>query len=304
VIFLPFHFLRSPQARQLLIRAFRHATGLTVLCTMLCPAIGLAAEKVAVTIWVKDGLAMSNQPATIEAELLSQGLLSQQAMGGEPLELVVRGEVVARGMTGGDGRARLSYIPKGLGVVPIQVRVGDSRRVAPAEGGANLVVWERRNPIVAVELASLIELPSGQVSLPGAGFAMGLDPEPLPDAAEELGKLTQFYYRVVYVVAWPIGADGFQVGAQARAWLQTHKFPTGYVLVLPPGEQAWGDKLDELHAAGWTTIKVGIGRSKTFAETFLQRRLEAVMVPEPKKGEAPRKAKVAKTWKDIRKTLQ
>ena len=79
------------------------------------------AEKAAVTVWVKDGLAMSNQPVTIEAELLSQGLLSQQGMGGEPLELVVRGEVMARAMTGGDGRARLSYIPKGLGVVPVQV---------------------------------------------------------------------------------------------------------------------------------------------------------------------------------------
>ena len=32
-------------------------------------------------------------------------------------------------------------------------------------------------------------------------------------------------------------------------------------------------------------------------------RLGAVMVPEPAKGEAPRKAKVAKEWKDVRKRL-
>lgn len=296
--------LRSLPSRRFLIRSLLPAGRLAVLCALLTSASAVAAEKAAVTVWVKDGLAMSNQPVTIEAELLSHSLLSQQGMGGEPLELVVRGEVVARAMTGGDGRARLSYTPKGLGVVPVQVRVGESPRVAPAEGTANLVVWERRNPIVAVEVASLIETPSQQLPLPGAGLAMGLDPTPLPDAAEELGKLTQFYYRVVYVVASPAGADGFHVGAQARDWLQTHTFPTGYVLVLPPGEQAWGEKLDELHAAGWTTIKIGIGRSKAFAETFLQRRLEAVMVPEPKKGETPRKAKIAKTWKDIRKTLQ
>jgi hypothetical protein len=125
----------------------------------------------------------------------------------------------------------------------------------------------------------------------------------MPDAAEELGKLTQFYYRVVYIVASPAGGDGFHTSAQARQWLKVHKFPTGYVLVLPPGENALGMKIDELHAAGWKTIKIGIGRTRAFAEAFLQRRLEAVIVPEPAKGEAPRKAKVAKEWKDVRKKL-
>jgi hypothetical protein len=46
-----------------------------------------------------------------------------------------------------------------------------------------------------------------------------------------------------------------------------------------------------------------VGRTKAFAEAFLQRRLDAVMVPEPAKGEVPRKAKVAKEWKDVRKKM-
>ena len=125
----------------------------------------------------------------------------------------------------------------------------------------------------------------------------------MPDAVEELGKLTQFYYRVVYVVTSSARTDSFQASVAARDWLKAQKFPLGYVLVLPPGEQALGEKIDALHAAGRTTIKTGIGRSKAFAEAFLQRRLEAVMVPEPAKGEAPRKAKVAKVWKEIRKKL-
>jgi len=58
-----------------------------------------------------------------------------------------------------------------------------------------------------------------------------------------------------------------------------------------------------MHDAGWKTLKIGVGRTKAFAETFLQRRLDAVMVPEPAKGEAPRKAKVAKGWKDVRKIM-
>jgi hypothetical protein len=64
-----------------------------------------------------------------------------------------------------------------------------------------------------------------------------------------------------------------------------------------------GAKIDEFHAAGWKTIKTGVGRSKAFAEAFLQRRLDAIMVPEPTKGEVPRKARVAKNWKDVRKKL-
>ena len=62
-------------------------------------------------------------------------------------------------------------------------------------------------------------------------------------------------------------------------------------------------KLDELHGGGWKMLKIGVGRTKAFAEAFLKRRLDAVMVPEPAKGEAPRKAKVAKAWKDVRKHL-
>ena len=52
-------------------------------------------------------------------------------------------------------------------------------------------------------------------------------------------------------------------------------------------------KLDELHAAGWKTAKTGIGRTRAFAEAFLQRRLEAIIVPEPEKGDAAKPAEKA-----------
>ncbi len=127
---------------------------------------------------------------------------------------------------------------------------------------------------------------------------------PMPDAAAELGKLTQFYYNVLYVVTndKAVGTND-QVGAQARQWLKDQKFPVGHIIVLPSSPEAFGAKLDEWHAAGWTTLKIGVGRTKAFAEAFLQRRLDAVMVPEPAKGEAPRKAKVAKEWKEVRKKM-
>jgi hypothetical protein len=263
-----------------------------------------AADKTASTLLVKDALTVPGRPATIEARLDAKGLLTAGGLGGEPLELVVDGKVVATGMTGGDGRAFLTYSTKAQGVIAMQVRVGASSRVLPTGGEANLAVWERRTPIVAIELAALTQKPSAQSPFPAIGLKREPERKPMPDAADELAKLTRFYYRVIYLAVLPTSdADAFRAAAEARDWLKANKFPPGYVLALPPGESALGAKIDELHAAGWKNLKTGIGRSKPFAETFLRRRLEAVMVPEPAKGEVPRKAKTAKDWKELRKKL-
>jgi len=228
----------------------------------------------------------------------------EAGLGGEPIQLLVAGNVVATAMTGGDGRAFLSYTPRAKGTVPFTVRVGDTPRVGVAEAGANLAVWERRSPIMAVEMAALMEDTAGEgPTIAGPGKEVE-GRHPMPDAAEELGKLTQFYYNVLYVVAQDkAGGTTDQVNAQARQWLKDHKFPVGHILVLPSGPEAFGAKLDELHASGWKTLKIGIGRTKAFAEVFVQRRLEAVMVAEPAKGDVPRKAKLAKGWRDVRKKM-
>ena len=283
---------------------FRRAGFFTILLFLTVTTILSAEEKIPGTLTVHDSLTAPNQPATIEATLTGKSLRTEIPLGGEPIELLIAGNVVATAMTGGDGRAILSYILKAKGSVPFTVRVGTTSRVAVVEAGANLAVWERRTPIIAVEMASLMEAPTAQgptVSLPGKD-AEGR--QPMPDAANELGKLTQFYYNVLYVVMEDkaVGTND-QVNAQARQWLKDQKFPVGHILVLPSDPAAFGAKLDELHAAGWKTLKIGVGRTKAFAETFLQRRLDAVMVPEPAKGEAPRKAKVAKEWKDVRKKM-
>ncbi|OQW34737.1 MAG: hypothetical protein A4E19_17615 [Nitrospira sp. SG-bin1] len=261
-----------------------------------------AAEKSSATILVKDALTAPGQSATIEAKLVSRRLLLIAALGGEPLELVVNGTVAATTMTGGDGRAFFTYIPKAPGLTSVQVRVGKSPRVLPTEGHANLAVWEKRQPILVVELASLFEEPVPS-RMPPVGMAVESERKPMSEAADELGKLTQFYYRIIYVVSSSAGMEGFQASSEVRDWLKKHKFPTGYVMTLPPDPKALGTKIDEFHAAGWKTVKVGIGRSKAYAEAFLQRRLDAIIVPEPTKGDVPRKAKVAKDWKEVRKKL-
>jgi hypothetical protein len=261
------------------------------------------ADKVSATVLVKDSLALPRQQATIEVKLVARGLLRESPLGGEPVELVVNGATAATGMTGGDGRAVLSLVPTGRSIVPVQVRVGASPRVSAAEGRANLVVLERRTPVLVVELSALMEDPGSNGPLSGIASSLQRELRPMADAADELAKLSQFYYSIIYVAAVPPGADGFSISDDTRTWLATHKFPSGFVLPLPPGEDALGAKIDELHEMGWKSIKTGVGRSKAFAEVFLRRRLEAIMVPEPSKGEAPRKAKVAKDWKEVRKKL-
>lgn len=267
------------------------ALGMTLLWPWF-PGAALAVDKLPAVLLVTDALTAPNQPATIEATLIMGGA-SGRVFSGEPVELVVDGHVVATATTGEQGVARLVYTPKSQGALPVRVRVGDGARVASAEAGATLSVWERRNPILVIEWAALGDTAAGQPAGPAA----------LPDAAEELAKLTQFLYRVVYVLPAVPGGDPFQQQAEARAWLLAHQFPPGYLVTLSSGEQALGQQIDAWLAAGWRTVKLGIGRTKAFAEAFLQRRFDAVLVPEPAPGEAPRKAKVAKTWKEIRKKL-
>lgn len=284
---------------RLMIPQIRRACVILLLFNTASPSPLFAAEKSSATILVKDALTAPGQPARIEAKLVSRRLMLIAELGGEPLKLMAEGKVVATALTGGDGRAFFTYTPKEKGLGPVQVRVGKSPRVDQAEGQANLVVWEKRQPILVIELAALMEEPALS-RVPSIGITPEPERKPMAEAVDELGKLTQFYYRIIYVVA---GRDGFQSSADARDWLKKHKFPTGYVLSLPVEANALGTKIDELHAAGWRTVKVGISRSKAFADAFLQRRLEAIIVPEPSKGEAPKKAKVAKDWKEVRRKL-
>jgi hypothetical protein len=268
----------------------------------------LAAEKIDGQLSVRDVLVLSGQPARIEAVLTRNGLLgTQQGLGGEQLELIVESKSVAKAMTGGDGRAFLDYTPKVRGNHEIVVKLAPNLRVASPDAKAMLGAWERRRPILLVEVAALRQ-PEKTSPLPVPSMPIPLgqreDPAPAADAADELKRLAQFFYNVVYVSWSPKEAAGpFSDKTDVREWLAQHKFPRGLSMTVSPGEQALAAKIDQLRADGWTNVKAGIGKSRAFAEVLVTHRMEVVLVPEPDKGEVPKKAKAVKEWKDIRKKL-
>jgi hypothetical protein len=283
---------------------------LTILsyCLLAVPNLH-AADKVEGLLSARDVLVLPGQPARVEATLTRSGLLGmQQGLGGEQLELLVEGKPVAKAMTGGDGRAFLDYTPKTRGNHEITVRLAANTRVTSPDAKAVLGAWERRRPILLVELAAMLQpgkpsvLPVPSLPIPVGGQE---DPLPLPDAADELNRLAQFFYNVIYV-SWAPGDADDPFGGQrqdVREWLARHKFPRGLAMAVSPGERALGEKIDQLRTDGWTNVKAGIGKSRAFAEVLVAHRMDVVIVPEPDKGELPKKAKTVKKWKDIRKKL-
>ena len=256
------------------------------------------ASKISAVLTVRDALTAPNHPARIVARLVQKGMLTEIGLGGESLQLEIAGKVVGTAMTGGDGRAYFEYSPKMRGNYPFTVTLNPSPRVETSKAPACSVCgnidgrsfllrpsrsWKRASD------------PSG-LSLPIGKRPLG-EWKPQPDAAEELSRLAQFYFNVVYLL------DHRAENAEFRTWLNEHKFPTGVIIQTNQGTDGLGTLLDDLKKDGWTATKNGIGRSRVFAETLLERRMEVVIVPEPSKGDTPRKAKTAKNWKEVRKQL-
>ncbi|WP_447983580.1 hypothetical protein [Nitrospira sp. Nam74] len=270
---------------------------------LLAPIAVLAADKVTAQLSVPDALTLLNRPVKLEARLTQQGLLARAGLGGEQVEYVVGGKKVGTAMTGGDGRAFFEYTPHMRGNLTMTVRVVESARVASTEGTGTLFSWERRRPILLVEVASLMEEPKTPIvpfiplpPLPG-GKTASISPTPAPDAAEELKRLTDFYFNVIYVTSHSSMGESDDM----RRWLHTHRFPPGPIVPIVTGKGALTTMIERLRADGWDNVKAGIGRTSDFAEDFVAQRLDVVIVPEPEREQLPKKAQVAMSWKDVRK---
>ena len=257
---------------------------------------GEAAEKGQGILTVHDALTLPNHLVRIEAQLGGKAPEGSSPWSGVGLHLSIDGKPVATAKTNESGHASFDYLAKMRGTYAVTVSVDDAASVAADNSDATLCVWERRRPIILVELAALIQ-PAAPAS---TGTAVELSLQPVPDAAEELSRLTQYYYNVVYVTGGEQSSAESAAIGNVRRWLESHKFPPGFVA---PSSEGLGATLDTFKQRGWATMKTGIVRTRSSAEMLLQHRFEVVVVPELPKGEMPRKAKAAKEWKDVRKKL-
>ncbi|TAJ06999.1 MAG: hypothetical protein EPO61_13515 [Nitrospirae bacterium] len=292
--------VRSPPfAPGLLLIAF-----LALVCWWLVLGQVDAAEKTQGQLSVRDALTVPGKPARIEVRLFRSGP-GQPGMGGEPLELLVGGAKAGLAMTGGDGRAFFDAACRMRGTYVVTVRVAGSPRVDSPEATGTLACWERRRPILLVDLAALAKESKAPFGMPpGLSLPVGsAEPEPLTEAAEELKRLTDYYYNVVYLswsqpAVWPKESD-------IRTWLQQAKFPPGLLMTARPGQVGLTELLDRLKAEGWANVKVGIGRTREFAETLVAHRIDAVILPAGSRDEeVPKKAHIMKSWIEIRKKLR
>ncbi|WHZ22257.1 MAG: hypothetical protein OJF47_001369 [Nitrospira sp.] len=263
-----------------------------------------AADKVAGSLTVKDALTLPNQAVRIEAQLTGTTHSGGQAVGGVSLQLRIDGKPVATAKTNDGGQAFFDYRPKMRGTHAVSVTVDDPSPVEAGKAEATLFVWERRRPILLVEVAALMQT-DGSTSSPGStastGKGLGPSAQPAAGAAEELSRLTQYYYNLVYLPGGDQSPTEVASVEVIRRWLASNRFPSG--LVLMPVSGGLSAALDAFKQDGWTAMKTGIGRTRSFAELLLQHRMDVVVVPELPKGELPRKAKAAKDWKEVRKKL-
>jgi hypothetical protein len=269
----------------------RWATFLTILLCGLLAGVNLyAAGKIDGELSVRDVLTMPGEATRVIASLTRRGsAVGRQGLPGEPLELIVESKAVGTAKTGEDGRAYLEYTPRTRGNHDITVRLMPGSAVAAPDAKATVGAWERRRPILLVELAAVIHQK---------------DAAPVADAADELNRLAQFFYNVIYFSWSPgEGALPFGDGDDPREWLAKNKFPQGLTVGLRPGAKSLEARIEQLRADGWTNLKAGIGQTRGFAEVLAEHRIEVVIVPEPGTGELPKKAKAVKEWKEVRKKL-
>lgn len=259
----------------------------------------MAVDKIKAKIVVSDAMTVPDRAVQLEAKLTRQNLLSETGVGGEQLEFLIGDKKIGMSMTGGDGRGLLEYTPKMRGNFRLSVRVVESPRVESAEGTGTLFSWERRRPIVLVEIVALMEeakTPLVPLSSLAGDRTLPLPATPMADAADELKRLTDFYFNVLYIGRSQHEQDD---SGTMRTWLREHRFPLGPILMSH--DHGLSEKIADFRAKGWDNLKAGIGRTQEFAEVLVAQRMDVVIVPASDRGTLPKKAQTAASWKEVRK---
>jgi len=267
------------------------------LLSFLASSVLLAAdEKVSGRLIVEDVLARPSTPVMLQARLVQDGPGGATGVGGETIEFVVQGQRVGTTLTDKDGHASLEFKTHMRGNQKIVAKVESSAKVTAKPGIGNFASWERRKPILLVDVVTLLKSEEGAVF---SAFNTAKLGEPDVDAPYELTKLGEFYYNIIYVLR---GNEGDV--ERLRDWLKAANFPPGITREVQSGSAQLLAFIEQLKEGGWDHVEAGIGQTKGFADTLVKNRIKAVIFPDPSKNEKfPRRAKIVSTWKEVRKHL-
>jgi hypothetical protein len=250
---------------------------------------------------VSDELTSPGKQIQLQARLTNPDADGEIGIPDQVLEFIVHGRAVGQVKTDAQGWGRLDFAPTMRGNLTVVAKVVTESKAESIEGKGVLLSWERRRPILLIDLAVVVaemlvtEAPPPEL-YKDPGLILG---EAHPAAAGELDKLSEFYYNLVYV-----DLTGRGRLENIQAWLRDHHFPPGMIRILPKTPTALTDLLHDLKEDGWEKVSGGIGRTADFAEVLVQNRLQTVILPPPNAQERyPRRAIVLNDWSRVRRYL-
>ncbi|HZC68542.1 MAG TPA: hypothetical protein VE201_08005 [Nitrospirales bacterium] len=241
-----------------------------------------------------DTIAAPGQRVTLVAELLEDGLLTHPPLGGEVLLFKEGRRLLGRAMTGGDGRALLSVVPRQVGASTVVVGLAESPRVTASDATTRLFVWDRRRAIVLVSLNAVVarSQPPG-LELPLQRSVATL-PAPEAGAVQALKQLERRAY-LIYMT----GRDRLEL-PELREWTELHRLPRGPIILLRPGPMSWARELERWHREGWTNIRGGIVETAEEAKALTDTKRKAVAAPTVASQEKfPEKTVRPKDWSEV-----
>lgn len=241
-----------------------------------------------------DTIAAPGPSVTLVADLLEDGLLMHPPLGGEVLLFKEGGKLLGRAMTGGDGRALLSVVPRHVGVSTVVVGLAVSPRVTASDTTARLFVWDRRRAIVLVSLTALVarsRSPDLEIPLPRAGAKQ---PAPEARAVQALKELDRRAY-LLYMTR----SDRLEL-PELHEWTDLHRLPHGPIMLLKPGPRSLALELEHWHREGWTNIRGGIVETAEEAKALTDTKRKAVAAPTVASQEKwPEKTVRPKNWSEV-----